>query len=145
MIRLNSLKIFLGFFMIASLIAGCGGGGETAQTTPSGDVALLSWTPPETTSDNTAIDPYEELDHYEIYVSADGNFTDEDIPVAQVTAVENLFSQDGENFGQSLVTEFDLNLIENLPSTNQLYVSLRAVGTDWQRSAFMEPVLWTRS
>jgi hypothetical protein len=145
MIRLRAMKLFLGFLLIASLAAGCGGGGGNTQSPPSGNVAMLSWTPPETTSDNTVIDPYAELDHYEIYVSIDGNFSDEDIPVAQVTAVEDITSQDGQAFTHSLVTEFDLNLIGNLPSATQLYVSLRAVGTDKQRSGFMEPVLWARS
>ncbi|MBP2674492.1 MAG: hypothetical protein H6Q84_1332, partial [Deltaproteobacteria bacterium] len=131
MIRLRTLKLFLGLVTIAMLAIGCGGGGEASQSTPSSTVALLSWTPPETTSDNTAIDPYEELDHYEIYVSVDGKFSEDDIPVALVTAVADLPSQDGQNFSKkALVTEFDLNLIRELPAANAIYVSLRAVGTD---------------
>jgi hypothetical protein len=145
MIRLRTLKLFLGLITIAVLAIGCGGGGEASQSSPSSTVALLSWTPPETTSDNTAIDPYEELDHYEIYVSVDGNFSEDDVPVAQVTAVADLPSQGGQNFSKALVTEFDLNLITDLPPANAIYVSLRAVGTDRQKSAFMEPVLWARS
>jgi hypothetical protein len=44
-----------------------------------------------------------------------------------------------------LVTEFDLATIEGLPSSNQLFVSLRAVGVDGQRSEFMDAITWVRS
>ena len=78
MIRLGTLRLFLALLAITMIFAACGGGGETSVATgsTSSSVYMLSWEAPDATVDNTAIDPYEELDHYEIYVSADEIFTD---------------------------------------------------------------------
>jgi hypothetical protein len=81
------------------------------------------------------MDPQRDLDYYEIYVRKDPNFTDSDLPVIQVAAAT----------AGSLVTEFTLELIPSLPAGSQLFVSMRAVGIDQQKSAFMDPVLWNRS
>ncbi len=143
--RPGTLKLFLGLLAIAMIFAACGGGGSESQATgsPSGSM-LLSWDVPDATIDNTAIDPYEDLDHYEIYVGVDPVFTEEDTPAAVVSAVEDILSDNGQ-IGRELITDFDLALLEGLPSASQLYVTLRAVGTDGQKSGFMEPVSWTRS
>ena len=143
--RLGILKLFAGLFAITMLLAACGGGEVASQATGSTSSAyMLSWDAPDTTVDNTAIDPYEELDHYEIYVSEDMIFTEEDAPAAVVSAVEDILSDYGQ-IGKELVSDFDLALLQGLPSANQLYVTLRAVGIDGQKSDFMEPVTWTRS
>jgi len=144
--RLGTLKLFLGLLAIASIFAACGGGGGAESQvagSPSSSV-MLSWDPPDATIDNTAIDPYEDLDHYEIYVGVDPAFTDEDTPAAIVSAVEDILSDNGQ-IRKELVTDFDLALLQGLPSASQLYVTLRAVGTDGQKSGFMEPIAWTRS
>jgi hypothetical protein len=138
-------RIFLALLAVTAMIIGCGGGGESFQASPSGPVITISWTPPEKTLENNDLDPREDLEYYEIHISTDGVFSEEDVPVALVAAVEVLPSQDGRFLVKSPITEFDLNLLPNLPAGNPLYVSLRAVGTDRQKSAFMEPVLWTRS
>ncbi len=145
MIRLGTLKLFLGLLAIATIFAACGGGGAESQATgsPSSSI-LLSWDAPDATIDNTAIDPYEELDHYEIYVGTDALFSEEDTPAAVVSAVEDILSDNGQ-IDRELVTDFDLALLGGLPSATQLYVTLRAVGIDGQKSDFMEPVIWTRS
>ena len=122
------------------LLAGCGGGGggETSQSPgppPSGPVSVLAWTPPATYNDNVPLDPARDLDYYEIYVRRDPNFTDSDLPLIQVAAVA----------AGSPVTEFTLELIPSLPAGNQLYVSMRAVGVDKQKSAYMAPLAWDRS
>ncbi|MBE0604407.1 MAG: hypothetical protein IH611_12385 [Deltaproteobacteria bacterium] len=143
--RLGTLKLFAGLFAITMLLAACGGGEVASQATGSTSSAyMLSWDAPDTTIDNTAIDPYEELDHYEIYVSENTIFNEDDAPAAVVSAVEDILTDNGQ-IGKELVTEFDLALLEGLPSANQLYVTLRAVGIDGQKSDFMEPVIWTRS
>jgi len=46
---------------------------------------------------------------------------------------------------KKLVTEFDLALLNLDDSSSELYVSLRVVGADGQKSDFMAPVTWTRS
>ena len=96
---------------------------------------MLAWTPPATYNDNVPLDPQRDLEYYEIYVREDGNFTDGDQPLIQVTAVA----------AGAPVTEFTLELIPSLPAGSQLYVSMRAVGVDQQKSAFMAPILWDRS
>ena len=137
--RLAAMRMLLGGFAAVLLLAGCGGGGgDTSQgqgPPPSGPVSVLAWTPPTTYNDNVALDPARDLEYYEIYVRQDANFTDSDLPLIQVAAVA----------AGSPVTEFTLELIPSLPAGNQLYVSMRAVGVDQQKSAFMAPLLWDRS
>jgi len=106
---------------------------------------MLAWTPPTTYNDNVTLEPERDLDYYEIYVRQDPNFTDSDQPLIQVAAVAGALSPDGLTVSRSLVKEFTLELIPSLPAGSQLYVSMRAVGVDQQKSVFMAPLLWDRS
>jgi hypothetical protein len=106
---------------------------------------VLAWTPPTTYNDNVVLNPERDLDYYEIFVRQDSNFTDSDQPVIQVAAVAGTLSPDGLTVARSLVTEFALELIPSLPAGSQLYVSMRAVGVDQQKSSFMAPLIWDRS
>ena len=141
MIRRAATRMLLGGLAAVLLLAGCGGGGGGAETSqapappPSGPVSVLAWTPPATYNDNVPLDPARDLDFYEIYVRRDPNFTDSDLPLIQVAAVA----------AGSPVTEFTLELIPSLPAGTQLYVSMRAVGVDKQKSAYMAPLAWDRS
>jgi hypothetical protein len=98
-----------------------------------------------TYNDNAALVPERDLEYYEIYVRQDPNFTDGDQPMVQVAAVAGTLSPDGLTVTRSLVKEFTLELIPSLPAGSQLYVSMRAVGIDRQKSTFMAPLLWDRS
>ena len=149
--RHTTMRMLLGGLATVILLAGCGGGGgegETSQSqapAPSGPVSMLSWAPPTTYNDNVALDPERDLAYYEIFVRKDPNFTDNDLPVAEVAAVAGTLSPDGLTIARVLVTEFTLELLPSLPNGSQLYVSMRAVGVDHQKSAFMDPLLWDRS
>jgi len=136
--RRTAMRMLLGGFAAVFLLAGCGGGGETSQSQgppPSGPVSVLAWTPPTTYNDNVALDPERDLDYYEIYIRQDANFTDSDLPMIQVAAVA----------AGSPVTEFTLELIPSLPANKHLFVSMRAVGIDKQKSTFMAPLAWDRT
>jgi hypothetical protein len=142
--------MFLGGFAVMLLLAGCGGGGDTPQSqsqtpAPSGAVTVLAWMPPQSYNDNVVLNPERDLDYYEIFVRQDANFSDSDLPMVEVAAVADTLSPDGLSVARSLVTEFNLELIASLPASSQLYVSMRAVGVDQQKSAFMTPLLWDRS
>ena len=146
--RLTAIRMLLGGFAAVILLAGCGGGGEAPQSQAppaSGTASVFAWSPPATFNDNTPLNPAVDIDYYELYLRRDPNFTDSDQPAVQIAAVANLPSTDGRSVVKSSVTEFTLEQIPSIPADNVLYVSMRAVGIDKQKSAFMFPVAWERS
>ena len=143
----SGIRIVITLILAGSMLfAGCGGGGggeSSVSSVPSGPVTVLGWDPPESYNDSTPLDPYTELDYYEFYVRGDDNFTDNDLPVAQVAAVEDILSPDGTYYLQNLITEFDLqNLLPFVPPGTNGFLSIRAVGVDGLKSDFSQPVVW---
>lgn len=138
--RRHWLRGFLVILAISgALAAGCGGGGESAP--PSTSASALGWDPPGTYSDNAPLDPYQDLEYYEVYVSEDSQFTDNDAPVALLKAVIDDPAAPGN--GKKLEREFILENIRSYVAPGKLYyVSIKAIGVDGQRSAFMAPVSW---
>ncbi len=136
--------IFAMAAIAAALLSGCGGGGEGASTQSAGGGAqTLAWDPPQTFSDSSPMDPYRELDYYELYLRSDPNFTDNDAPVAQVAAVSSILNPDGISYTQLLTSEFSLGNL--LPFTEQgavYFISIRSVGVDGLKSDFSAPVTW---
>lgn len=131
--------LLLGLTVIGTLAAGCGGGGESAVS--SGPLSALGWDPPAAYADNAALDPYQDLEYYEVYVRLDQNFTDSDVPVALIKAVTDDPTVSGA--GKKLETEFILQNLGPFVTQGKLhYISLKAVGVDGQVSAFMTPVSW---
>ena len=148
--NLKTAKNLIATLVVAAFFVACGGGsGEEAVNNAvspanSSSSYMLSWDVPSTTVNNETINPYEDLYQYELYVSATSNFSDTDTPAAFVSAVEEGLADDGA-VSKKLVTEFDLALLNLDDSSSELYVSLRVVGVDGQKSDFMAPVTWTRS
>ena len=142
----RTIKVLAASLIAIAFFAACRDGAGAKATNANANTSLMKssymfyWDAPETTVNNETINPYDDLYHYELYVSSTPYFYDTDIPVTFVSAVE-----EGEGGAKKLVTEFDLSLlnIDNVFPT--LYISLRAVGVDGQKSDFMDPVAWTRS
>lgn len=134
--------------LLGALITGCGGGGggETAQSSepPVSTATTLMWTPPTTFEDNSSMNPYQDLDYYEIYIrTGDANFTDNEAPVAQVAAVTDILAEDGVTHNFTLTSEFALNNL--LPFTQSgavNYLCIKSVGIDGLKSDFSVPVVW---
>lgn len=148
MLHRTTLGVFLVILATTVLLAGCGGGGEAPQSQAppaSGTASVFAWSPPATFNDNTPLNPAVDIEYYELYLRRDPNFTDSDQPAAQIAAVVDLPSTDGRTVVKSSVTEFTLEQIPSIPAGNLLYISMRAVGIDQQKSAFMAPVAWDRS
>jgi len=148
MLHRTTLSGFIVILAAVGILSGCGGGGETPQTqtpSPSGAVSVFAWASPSTFNDNTPLNPSFDIDYYELYLSTDPTFADGDLPAVEIAAVAESPSPDGLPAVRLPVTQFTLELIPSIPSGNLLYVSMRAVGIDRQKSAFMAPVAWDRS
>ena len=155
--RRTTTRMLLGGFAVALLLAGCGGGGgssaggEAQGVPPAGPVTVLTWDPPATFADNEPADPYRDIDHYEVYAREDANFTNSDFPVMVIPAMTSVDSTrapstDGIKKGRKLNLEFTLeNLNPYISKSGRHYVSLKAVGVDGQKSAFMPPIAWDRT
>jgi len=148
MLHRTTLRGFTVILAATALLTGCGGGGEApqSQAPPApGTASVFAWSAPATFNDNTPLNPSTDIEYYELYLRADSNFTNSDQPAVQVAAVADMPSPDGRSVVKSHVTEFTLELIPSIPAGNLLYVSMRAIGIDGQKSAFMVPVAWGRS
>jgi len=147
--------MFLGGFTAAFLLAGCGGGGgssgvEAPGLPPAGLATVLTWDPPATFADNERVDPYLDIDHYEVYVREDANFTNSDLPAMVIPALTSVdptrSPSTGVKKGRRPNSEFQLETLDPyISKASRQYVSLKAVGVDGQTSAFMPPVVWDRT
>jgi len=96
-----------------------------------------------TTGDGTPINPVRDIDHYEFFLRTDENFTDSDFPVAQVSAVTDVFDQNGIFQSRGPTADFPLeNLLPFVERGKRYYVAIKAVGIDGLKSGFMPPVVW---
>jgi len=113
--------------------SGCGGGGSSSESGSALPTRTLSWEAPTSYVDTTAMNPATDLDRFEIYVNETGTFTDTDVPMAALRAV------DAQT--HTLATSFNLaNLGPSLTVGPHYYVSLRAVALTGLKSDFSPPV-----
>lgn len=151
--RLAAVRMVLVVFAAALLLFGCGGGGSAGGEAPGVPPAgpVLTWDPPDSFADNEPMDPYRDIDHYEVYVREDGNFTDSDHPVMVIPAMTSVDSTRapstvGMQKGEKPNSEFPLETLNPyISKAGRQYVSLKAVGVDGQKSAFLPPVAWDRT
>jgi hypothetical protein len=128
--------------VVLAILSGCGGGGSSSSgdgntiPTDGGGTPLpaktLSWAPPDSYTDQTALNPLTDLDGFEIYVNESGSFSDVDTPDAVVSAVDPQT--------RKLTTSFNLaNLAPYLSSGIAYRVSMRAVAVTGLKSGFSPP------
>lgn len=141
MARLKELLIPLMPIGIGALVAGCGGGGDPPvqglSPGPLGATSVLAWNPPTNYADNVSLDPYRDLDHYEVHVRSDNNFIETDLPIATIAAV--IDAPGGKVLGKEFILE---NIQSFMDPGSRHYVSLKAVGSDGQKLDFMPAVSW---
>ncbi|MGB7629922.1 MAG: hypothetical protein WBM29_02430 [Candidatus Deferrimicrobium sp.] len=125
--------IILSVVAALATFSGCGGGGSSSDSGTPLPARTLSWDPPTSYVDTTAMNPVTDLDRFEIYVKESGSFTDADSPMAAVSAVNKSTN--------NLTTSFNLaNIGPPLSVGPQYYVSLRAVALTGLKSDFSPPV-----
>ena len=128
--------LILSLIAVLATFSGCGGGSSSESGTTPGTALparTLSWEPPTFYVDATPMNPVTELDQFEIYVNETGTFTDKDVPMAELGAVDAKT--------QTLATSFNLaNIGPPLTVGPQYYVSLRAVARTGLKSDFSPPV-----
>ena len=126
--------LFVALVATLAAFSGCGGGGGSSSSEGTSLPAkVLSWEPPTSYVDTTAMNPATDLDRFEIYANETGTFTDTDVPMAELRAV------DAQT--HTLATSFDLaNLGAHLTVGPRYYVSLRAVALTGLKSDFSPPV-----
>lgn len=117
---------------VSVTISACGGGGGGSSASGGGPAypsKILTWAAPSAYTDNSTLNPVVDLANFEIYVKQTGPFTENDVPVALVAAVDPSTRQ--------LVNSFDLaNLAPYLSAGVQYQVSVRAVALSGARSDF---------
>ena len=129
--------------IILAFLSGCGGGGSGETSVSSGSVPLepfpariLSWQPPTKFLDDTPLDPAKDLANFELFVKGGGGFTENDTPMALVSAVD-------PGSGQ-VATTFNLANLEAFLSRGVTYqVALRAVAISGVKSAFSSPATFS--
>ena len=129
--------------IILAFLSGCGGGGSGETPVSGGSVPLepippkiLSWQPPTKFLDNTPLEPSKDLANFEIYIKGSGGFTENDSPMALVSAVDSGSGQ--------VATTFNLANLGAFLSRGVTYkVALRAVAIDGAKSAFSSPATFS--
>ena len=97
---------------------------------------VLSWQPPTKFLDDTPLEPAKDLASFEIYMKGSGGFTENDFPMALVSAVD-------PGSGQ-VATTFNLANLEAFISRGVVYqVALRAVAINGAKSAFSSPAAFS--
>jgi len=123
--------IFFALITATITFSGCGGGGSSDSGTALPE-RTLSWEPPTSYVDTTALNPVTDLDRFEIYINESGSFTGTETPLAAVSAVNKATN--------SLTTSFNLaNIGPPLQVGPHYYVSLRAVALTGLKSDFSPP------
>jgi len=97
---------------------------------------ILSWQPPTKYLDDTPLEPARDLASIELYVKGSGGFTENDVPLALISAVDPTTGQTN--------TIFNLANLGAFLSRGVVYqVALRAVAINGAKSAFSSPATFS--
>jgi hypothetical protein len=122
----------LATMILLGILSGCGGGGGATASSTDGTplpTKTLSWSAPQSYTDNTSLNPLTDLDGFEIYVNESGSFADADTPNAVLSAVDPAT--------HTLTTSFNLADLAPYLSKGIAYrVSMRAVAVTGLKSDF---------
>lgn len=124
-----SRKYFAVAVAAAIFLAGCGGGGSSGSVGESIPVKTLSWDPPTEYTDNTPLTPATDLDSFEIYVKETDSFSEADMAMASVSAIDPGTQQVATSFVISNLSPF-------LSQGTTYYVAIRAITKNGAKSDY---------
>lgn len=131
----TAAALMLSVYLLMSGLAGCGGGDMDPSLENSAGGRTLTWSPPDSYSDHTSLDPESDLSEYYIYVKETGSFSESDDPSAVVTSIDS---------SGNAVTSFNLmNLSSSLTPGATYYVSMRSVSRSGVVSDFSTALSFT--
>ncbi len=118
--------------MFPLLAFGCGGGGASAAGTSEPAGPVLRWSPPQSYTDQTPLDPAKDLSEYIIYVNDTGVFSASTPSSAVLGAIDPATGNPATSFNLG-------KLAPSLSSNVTYYVSMQSVSNTGGKSAFSPP------
>ena len=118
-------------------LSGCGGGSTSTTSTAQNDPLpskSVSWVAPNSFTDSSPLST-SDLGRYEIFLNDTGRFTNTDIPLDSIDAIDKAGNP---------VTRYDLSALgSHISRGKTYYVSIRAVDSNGGKSGFSAPAAFS--